>query len=174
MKTVLLKTIALIICLPLVLIQFLVLPVFAQPTQVSQPKQLEPEIEEAVKKFSALNSRLGVGLTYRSYLEQVAELKVVLDQIPLKSRSNPAYSNLSLAFEDYRFALDVWQNYLEQGSRHGLLTPYSPSGRLLIEEYKVEAIYIDASKRIYLNDALSKVWNRANINTSKAMEQLPN
>lgn len=129
----LLKTIAITVCLSSTLIQFLVLPVFAQPTQVSQSQQLEPEIKEAVKKFSALNSRIGVGLTYRSYLEQVAELKVALDQILSESRSNPAYLSLSLAFEDYRFALDVWQDYLAKGSRHGLLTPYSPSGQLLVE-----------------------------------------
>lgn len=39
--------------------------VFALPSQVTQEsRQLEPETEEALKKFSALNSRLDVGLTY--------------------------------------------------------------------------------------------------------------
>lgn len=147
-------------------------PVLALPipdqSQISQEsRQLEPEIEEALKKFSALSSRLDVGLTYQNYLKQVADLKVVLDQVPLKSRSNPACSNLSLAFEYYRFALDVWQDYLGQDSEHGFLTPSSSYSQLLIEQYQAEFKDIEGEKYIYLNDALSKVWDQANINVTK-------
>ncbi len=151
-----------------------VFPVIAGPQPavvLGHTTQVPPEIKEALKKFTALNSRLEVGLNFQDYANQVSDLKVILDQIPEETKANPVYLNLTLAFENYKLALSVWQSYLREYGRHGFFAASSEYGSLLTKDYKVRTTNIDRRQYIYLSDALSAVWGQASMHINNAKAQ---
>lgn len=131
--------------------------------QIKSLEQLLPVVRETVDRFSALSSGLKVGMNYRDYGQQVRELKVVLDRLERQSGAteHPAFKELSAAFEKYNFAYDVWQNYIESDATNNFFPTSSSYGAELMSEYGVTPRDIVGMSYIYLDDALSKVWDRA-------------
>jgi|GEM_PF-1755652 len=137
-------------------------------------EKLRPDLKAAVEQFSAVNSRLDVGMNYRDYGAQVRELKVALDRLAQQPGATklPVYNSLNDAFKDYDFALDVWRYYIESDETNHFFPAASSYGSRLVEEYKVETKDIVGSKYIYLNDALSKVWFKASQSVKEAQDQI--
>lgn len=132
------------------------------------PFQVSPEIQKALKKFSAFNSRLELGMNYQKYLDELGELNILLDEVPQEARKNISYMFIDLAFSDYKNALNVWRRYIEGDGSHGFIAASSVHGPLLIDFYGVETTDISGSQQIYLKDALSKMWNHAGIKINQA------
>lgn len=126
-------------------------------------EQLLPFVREAVDKFSALNSSLDVGMNYRECGQQVRELKVALDRLERQpgASEHPVYKELALAFKEYDFAYNVWEYYIESDETHNFISTASPYGVTLMSEYGVAPRTIGDDTYIYLNAALSAVWQRA-------------
>lgn len=126
-------------------------------------EQIQPEAQLALDQFSALNSRLDVGMNYRRYSDHVSELKVALDRFAQQPGANkhPYYKSLEDAFKDYNFALDVWRYYVESDENHNFFPASSSYGSILITEYKVGTEDIIGEEYINLNRSLATVWSRA-------------
>ncbi|UBF24584.1 hypothetical protein K9N68_23275 [Kovacikia minuta CCNUW1] len=140
--------------------------------QIKHLEQLLPVLRDVTDKFSALASRLSVGMNYRDYGQQVRELKVVLDRLERQSggSNHPAYKELADAFKEYNFAYDVWQYYIESDETHNFLSASSPYGETLIGEYGIDAHEIAGDRYIYLNSALSTIWGRAKKSIKSAQD----
>lgn len=137
-------------------------------------ENLIPEAKKVVGDFAAINSRLNVGMNYRSYGTEVGTLKVVIDrfsELP-GAKQHPIYKDLVSAFDDYDLALNVWRNYIESDETNSFLPATSPYGNVLISEYQVETQNIVGEDYIYLNSALTKVWQKASKNIELAKNKI--
>lgn len=117
---------------------------------------------EVLDQLLALRSRLGVGLSYRDYTDQLGELKVDLDRFQRHSNStlHPAYMSLSNAFTEYSLAKLTWQCYIDYGGSDNFYPVDACGGKVMIENYGVQPTMI-TQPEIYLNDALNAIWNKA-------------
>ncbi len=137
-------------------------------------EKLIPIIQETLDKFSALNSGLDVGMNYREYGQELRELKISLDRLSREPEAtqHPVHEKLKDIFEDYNFAHNVWQYYLESDESNNFFPAESPYGTVLMSEYQVESREIVGTEYIYLKTALSTVWARAQQRVEEAQKLL--
>lgn len=137
-------------------------------------ERLRPQIQSVVNQFSALDSRLDVGMNYSRYAEEVRELKVALDQLGRQAgaRDLAVYQSLESAFKHYDVAKSVWQYYLESDETHSFFRASSPYGSLLMYTYGVPTQSILGTPYIYLDTAISKVWGYAHSQVTNAQNQI--
>lgn len=137
-------------------------------------ERLRPQIQSVVDQFSALDSRLDVGMNYSSYSSDVRELKVALDQLGRQPgvRNLAVYQSLENAFKHYDVAKSIWQYYLESDETHSFLRASGPYGSLLRYTYGVPTQDILGTPYIYLDTALSKVWGHASNQVRNAQDQI--
>lgn len=137
-------------------------------------ERLRPQIQSVVNQFSALDSKLDVGMNYRQYSNELRELKVSLDSLGRQSgaRNLAVYKSLENAFRHYDVAKGVWQYYIESDETHNFFRASSPYGSLLISNYGVPTRDIVGTPYIYLDTALSKVWGYAHSQVVNAQNQI--
>jgi hypothetical protein len=136
---------------------------------------LLPKIQAIVDQFSALDSGLDVGMNYRDYGAEVRELKVAIDRLGREpgASDHAVFTELESAYTHYEFAYDVWNYYIESDSASNSFFPADSSyGRTLINHYDVEPTYILSYRKIYLDTALSTVWNIAGQAVESAQAKL--
>ena len=142
--------------------------------EIATLERLLPMIEEARDSFAALDSSLDVGMSYRDYSSEVRLLKVAIDKLARQESVSDyaAYENLSVAFDHYDFAHDVWKYYIESDENHSFFPASSEYGAVLVNNYAVPTRDIAGTDYIYLNEALTRVWGEAGKHIELAQEKL--
>lgn len=138
-------------------------------------EKLLPVVREVVEQFSALDSSLEVGMNYRDYGAEVRNLKIALDRLARQPGATelPVYRELQTAFKEYNFAYDVWEFYFtNDDASHNFLPAYSSVGQALAAEYSVPTRDIVGTPYIYLNTALSTIWNKGEQHVQAAQAQV--
>jgi len=152
------------------------------PHPPTESSSLGTKARALVDLFSALDSRLDVGMVYRDYGDRVGELKAALDRFARQpgAGSHGVYWHLKSAFVEYDIALGVWRYYITSEERHSFFSVSSPYGPLLIREYGVTPTDFGPPRgppgpedlHIYLPDALSAIWSRAHKHVEAAQGAL--
>lgn len=137
-------------------------------------ERLRPQIRSVVDQFSALQSRLSVGMNYTRYSSDVRELKVALDQLGRQPgvKDLAVYKSLENAFKHYDVANDVWRYYIQSSETHSFMRASGPYGSLLRYTYGVPTRDILGTPYIYLDTALSTIWNHATNHVKNAQGQI--
>ncbi len=135
---------------------------------------LMPQILAVVDQFSALDSALDVGMNYRDYGAEVREIKVALDRLGREpgAADQPVYSDLKDAYTHYEFAYNVWNYYIESDETNSFFSANSSYGRVLMNTYNVEPTDVLTYKMIYLDSALSTVWEAARQKVESAQAKM--
>lgn len=133
-----------------------------------------PKIQDVVDQFSALDSGLDVGMNYRDYGNEVRQLKIAVDRLgrELGIENHKVYTDLQEAYGHYEFAHDVWNYYIESDERFSFFPAATPYGRVLVDTYNVETTDIVGQRKIYLDSALSAVWQAASTRVESAQDQI--
>lgn len=135
---------------------------------------LLPKLQDVVDQFSALDSGLDVGMNYRDYGGEVRQLKAALDRLGREPgiENYGIYEDLKAAYGHYEFSHRVWKYYIESDERYRFFPAATPYGRILVDTYQVETTDIVGRRKIYLNDALSTVWQAASQKVQSAQSQM--
>lgn len=135
---------------------------------------LLPKLQDVVDQFSALDSGLDVGMNYGDYGSEVRQLKAAIDRLGREPgiENHGVYADLKEAYGHYEFAYNVWKYYIESDERYSFFPAASTYGRILVDTYNVETTDIVGRRKIYLNDALSVVWQAASQNVESAQARL--
>jgi hypothetical protein len=143
-------------------------------TDIAAYEALLPKLQAVVDQFSALDSGLDVGMNYRDYGGEIRQLKAAIDRLGREPNieANGVYTDLQAAYDHYEFAHSVWNYYIESDERYNFFPAASSYGRVLVSTYNVETMDIVGQPRIYLNDALSAVWQAASAKVESAQERL--
>lgn len=143
-------------------------------TDIAAYEALLPEIQAVIDQFSALDSGLDVGMNYRDYGGEVRQLKASLDRLGRMpgAKDLQVYEDIEAAYRHYEFAHGVWKYYVESSERYSFFPASSSYGRLLVNTYNVETTDIVGTRKIYLNDALSTVWQAASLSLEAAQDKI--
>lgn len=138
-------------------------------------EQLIAESQEIVDEFSAIDSKLDVGMNYADYGQHIRDLKAALDRFGRKPgvKELPVYKALEAAFTEYSFAHDIWKFYIEDDdSSHNFFPASSAIGTTLTVKYGVLTTNIVGRNYIYLNTAISTVWEQAGRKVKNAQSEV--
>lgn len=135
---------------------------------------LLPKLQDVVDQLSALDSGLDVGMNYSDYGGEIRQLKAAIDRLGREPNieNYGIYADLKAAYDHYEFAHGVWNYYIESDERYSFFPATSSYGRVLVSTYDVETTNIVGRQKIYLNDALSAVWQAASAKVESAQTQL--
>jgi hypothetical protein len=135
---------------------------------------LIPQIQSTLDQFAGMDSGLDVGINYRDYGGEVRELKIALDRLGRQSgaKDHLVYQDLEAAYKHYEFAYNVWNYYIESDESNSFFPASSSYGAILINNYQVTSHDIVGRDYIYLDTALSSVWNAAGQKVEDAQSKL--
>jgi len=135
---------------------------------------LLPKLQAVVDQFSALDSGLDVGMNYQDYGGEVRQLKAAIDRLGREPgiENHGIYTDLKEAYGHYEFSHRVWKYYIESDERYRFFPAASTYGRVLVDTYNVDTTDIVGRRKIYLNDALSAVWQAAGQQVQSAQSRL--